>query len=192
MIKKICEFLIANGAKEEKREIYEYALNCLLNEVGVDIILLITAIFLGMFKEMSIWICVFNSLRMNIGGYHAKTQKRCVLFSVALGLFSVMIGRNLQLHMVIVFIIVFFLSILIFRIAPIVHPNRPIGIYQQEKAKRRALRFMFFWSVIGIVMYRRWIPGVMCGIMAELGAVGLMLLESPFAKKLVMLLYNKK
>lgn len=81
MIKKICDFLIANGAEEEKRDIYEYALNCLLNELGIDIILLAAAFFLDMFKEMSIWICVFNSLRMNIGGYHAKTQKHCVLFS---------------------------------------------------------------------------------------------------------------
>lgn len=95
--KKITHYIVKNGADPQMEEIYEYALFCLLNEMLIDTILLSGAWFFGSLTEMVIWIVVFNSMRMNIGGFHAATPMACSIYSVILGWFSVWIGSYIEL-----------------------------------------------------------------------------------------------
>ena len=175
--RKISDFLISNGALEEKRKIYEYALICLLNEVFVDFLLLVSAAFWSAVPEMIIWILVLNSMRMNIGGLHANTPELCSFLSYVLGMCSVIIGVNIKLKWNVIITLVVFSIVSVYKMAPVIHPNRPISEQQKKVARKRALIFLVGWTVAWNILYRFWIEGVMCGIIAMVGSIVLMIIS---------------
>lgn len=67
-------------------------MECLLNEILIDFFLLFISVFLNKELEMMVWIVSFTLLRWNLGGYHAKTRRGCVLASVITAIVSVEIA----------------------------------------------------------------------------------------------------
>ena len=174
--RKISDFLIDNGALEDKRKVYEYALICLFNELIIDIILLFSAAFMSAIPEMIMWIIVFNSLRMNIGGFHANTPEMCSFLSYILGICSVLLGGKIKIEMSVIVMVLILSIVIVYKIAPVVHPKRPINTQQKNVARKMAVIFLGGWGMVWIILYQIWMDGVMCGIMAIIGAITLMII----------------
>lgn len=85
MIEKITNYFVVNELiKDEDKEIYAYGLH-----QGLLILLNIaTTILIGfMFRavwESILFMIVYTPLRTYGGGYHAKSEVRCYLFSIVL------------------------------------------------------------------------------------------------------------
>ncbi|MCR4830468.1 MAG: accessory gene regulator B family protein [Pseudobutyrivibrio sp.] len=62
-------------------EVYYYGMICLLNQLCVNSIIAIWAIITHCFFETLCFLSVFTFLRHHAGGYHAKSNERCVIFS---------------------------------------------------------------------------------------------------------------
>lgn len=139
MRKRIVAWLIDSGSiDEEEREIYEYAIQSL----KLLIIPAFYAVFMGwLLQEWGITLCfvfVFASVRKFSGGYHAKTEVKCTLFSllsIFLGVESVKIidiGLGLK--------IAFLVSVLIILMAsPVASPNKRL-----EKNDKKSIRKIIF------------------------------------------------
>lgn len=154
IIKTISNFLVKNGGKAEESEVYSYALINLMNKFVINTILLLLSIKMNLFFSMLIWILVFNSLRMNLGGAHAKTPMRCELYSVIIGLISVDLGKKIGIwfnnrRFFIIGCVVACIWIA-YRKAPILNCRHPISERLKKKAKKKS---MWITGILGILAY---------------------------------------
>lgn len=175
--KMLSKLLIDNGADSMMEEVYEYALICLLNELFIDFALLAGAWIIGTVQEMILWIIVFNSMRMNIGGFHAMTQTTCSVYSVALGLLSVLGGKIVifsTLPIILIFSVCF---IVIYVMAPLLNPNHPLSEKNKKRARNRGLLFLVLWGGLSIVLASKWKTGVSAMIFAVSSSCFLLFLE---------------
>lgn len=89
MIRKIA-FCIANyiykkeNTTHAERYGYYYILQLLLLQIFEIIVLLLSSVILGVFKETFIVLWVFIFVRIKMGGIHAKSAKACILMSTLL------------------------------------------------------------------------------------------------------------
>lgn len=163
--------LVSHGAPENDREIYEYALLCLLNEGIIDTVLLLGSVFLGNLKEMVLWILVFDSLRKNIGGFHAKNPRNCEISSIILGFLSVYLGARCQLTQMAVLGITAVSVIMILLLAPVTSENNAISEERRRKARRRGWIFAVFWGCASSLLLDKWKAGAGTCIMGMMFAV---------------------
>ena len=173
---KWSDYLCTHGGKKQEREVYEYALICLLNEIVIDTILLLWAVIFGNVWEMILWIIVFDSLRMNIGGYHAKTPLICEISSILVGIMCVacapyfVIGR---LGVILVTAICLGITILF---APLINDKHPISHEKKNKAKIRGSLFVGIWGVTSLCLYFVWPYGSRVCLTGMLSAIVLLVI----------------
>lgn len=142
------EFMVANGAPEDQEEVYAYAMECSLNELASDLLLIIMAAFLGRIWEMVVWIVLFNILRLNVGGYHASTPLRCILMSTALGVACTLVYPFFMEKKLLVSAITVLCTAAVFMVAPVLNQNHPLSQKRQESAKRKARRLAVAVAVL--------------------------------------------
>ena len=58
-------------------EVYEYGLTLLIGTIGKIIGFIIIGVLTGLLKEILVFIIFFSGLRLQAGGYHAKTALNC-------------------------------------------------------------------------------------------------------------------
>lgn len=143
MIKKLSEKIVDKlmglTGTSSQREVYVYGLECFLNEVLNDIVLLLAALMLQCPVEMAVWIASFLFIRLYLGGYHAKTPLRCFLLSTMIGLFSIVLNEVWIGHPLAAGIILlpFFVFTAVY--APVVHSNHPLGEEQRKRLHKKAV-----------------------------------------------------
>lgn len=146
---KYSDFIISQGAEEQRREVYVYGMECFLNLLISDVLLYGFGLLTGSFLYLFVWSVSFLLLRINIGGIHAPAHWSCILSGFLLGISTLLFNHvwaYIPLLMPVV-LIAAFLNIVFF--APVVHENHPISDRQRRKAKRKA--FMILLSEMAIV-----------------------------------------
>ena len=86
---KIINYLITITNKtypEEDIEVYKYGMECFLNRLFSDAILLIWSFLTGCIMETVCWLVVFCIYRNHAGGAHASTNERCIISTSLLGM----------------------------------------------------------------------------------------------------------
>ena len=126
MLESIANWLIANGADESNKEIYIYGMECIINEIITDSLLIILGSITGNTLKVLIWLTLFTLIRVNLGGYHARTQIRCIISSTFMGCFCLLILPYLNEIKFLTILCSFISIIIIFRIAPVIHYNHPV------------------------------------------------------------------
>ena len=151
MIKRLAlkwaDYMTAHGAPEEKKAVFVYGLECGLNELTSDVMLLILALFIGRAWEMAVWIVVFNMFRLNVGGYHAKTSERCILMSTVLGILCVCLYPYILGSKAVIIGISVVCMVLIFCIAPVINKNKR-SVTEERCRKSKILARVF--SVVAV------------------------------------------
>ena len=109
---------------EEDVEVYVYGLLSLLYSVLPFSCLLFLSLLLKQTPEMLFWIFAFLSFRKYAGGFHAKTATKCFLYSILLGLSSLIVhsfSPNSSITFYVICIILNSFFLLIF--APLTHKD---------------------------------------------------------------------
>lgn len=157
MIKKVVDrwvdYMIENGADEKQRQIYSYGMECTVNEIVSDILLLVCAYFLGRIWEMAVWIIVFNILRVNVGGYHASTPFRCIAGSTILGILCTLVypvfverwGLGLGVSIICICIAI--------KIAPVLNIKHPVTEYRRQFARKLAILITMLMALIAFFIH---------------------------------------
>ncbi|MBQ2901803.1 MAG: accessory gene regulator B family protein [Agathobacter sp.] len=143
LVKKLVH--LANLSKDEEDiEVYTYGLLTFLYTLIPLIVLLIIASFFGKVYEILSWTITFLCLRKHSGGYHAKTPRQCLLYSILLGTSSLLVCANLPLvsinfyfsSIIINYIILVFLT-------PTTNKNFTLEVQLQCKIKITILIIIF-------------------------------------------------
>lgn len=131
---------------EEKMEILEYGLTGLYIFISKSIIIFTIAYFLGILKELIIFMIIYNAIRSVSFGLHATSSTVCLIASAITFLLATFISKNFVLP--IWFKIIFGLIgiILIFKNSPADTEKKPIV------SPKRRLVYKSLSTIVAIIM----------------------------------------
>lgn len=138
MTERITDILVSNEIiTEENRNLYTYGLQQgLLMILNVATFLGI-GIVLNMVWESIIFLLTFVPLRSNAGGYHAKTQLRCYLYSVAMITVTLITIKVVPWTGIICMFLILVAGTIIFFLAPVEAVNKPLSQVEKAAYKKR-------------------------------------------------------
>lgn len=145
MLANFIEFLIQNGALEEKyKEDSIYGLTILLEKIVACMILFFVSFLLRKTLEGMVFVTSFLMLRQTTGGYHAKTFQGCLTGSVVTVLVVLKIFTPLAQNQSILLVAILLLSVVcILRFAPVNHPNLMLTKEEEKRYARWSRRILF-------------------------------------------------
>ena len=133
-------FVVQNITGEAEEVIYAYGMELLISDVLNTLIVLMIALLSHTLPAAIIFVAVFVGLRHFVGGYHANSHLSCMFTLVIVMLvFSYGICNIPELYAK-DFSVRFMLAALpvIFCIAPIPHPNKPMSEEKALKLKKKS------------------------------------------------------
>ena len=140
MIREIAEkgadFFIEYNADSTMREVYAYAIECVVSTAIIVGLLMLAGAILNKFLPMLIYIAAWIVLRIFVGGLHANSHFGCTVISVVLGVVAILLSKNIDVLPKMVIIAVTVLCyVFIFFSAPIIHKNHPVSAHRRKKMK---------------------------------------------------------
>ena len=139
----------------EDSEVYAYGIELLLSTIFNLIIAIIIALISNEFIPCVINLTAFVTIRMYAGGYHADTHWGCMLTLVCvLSAFILIIKTFSTATIRFLSPILWVLSVLIlYKFAPVEHPNKPISEKKKMKLRKKSLISFFIWTIFCIIFY---------------------------------------
>jgi accessory gene regulator B len=130
---KIVDALILNKIVLLKdKELYMFG----MNQVTMILLNFFTVIVIGTVLDMLwqsiLFISAYMLIRIYAGGYHARTQMRCYLFSILIMLISLFAIKLLVLINTSLLIILLISSIIISTLAPVEDYNKPLNSTEKK------------------------------------------------------------
>ncbi|GAA0774692.1 accessory gene regulator B family protein [Clostridium subterminale] len=153
---KISKILVKNDVvKFDDYEICIYGLEVIFI-TSLDIIgTLLIGLLLNWLSDTIIFIIFFCLLRINAGGYHAKTPVRCfVLFNI-LTQGVILLSNNIMIinNITIIILLMAITFILILKYAPSDTQNKPLSSMEKKKHRRNSIITFFIQSLIILGIY---------------------------------------
>ncbi|MDR1328917.1 MAG: accessory gene regulator B family protein [Oscillospiraceae bacterium] len=138
---RIASFFIAQGAAEEDdRDIYVYGLTIGLSTAVNILVTAVIGVICGIPLKMLAYILPYTALRLSAGGSHANSFWGCVSVSAVIQITTALLilytPENLQAPAAAILLAV--TAALIFKFAPVEHPNRPISTPERAGFRLRA------------------------------------------------------
>ena len=143
-------FVVKNVASKSKEAIYAYGMELLISDVLNTLIVLLIALTSHTLPAVIIFIAVFMILRRFVGGYHANNHLSC-MFTL------IMVMLRIQLMWI---LSIYFITIalpVIFCIAPVPHPNKPMSEEKRNRLRKRSIISIVALSavVIALIVFQR-------------------------------------
>lgn len=131
--------------KPEDSSLYQYGLQQGLFMLLNFFTTVVVGLLFGMLWQSILFSLVYMPLRMNAGGYHARTPLRCYVFSTAL-IAAVLSVIRLVLHnKLICGIMAVAGAAIIFVLAPVGDANKPLDEIERKVYRKRACLTLVFW-----------------------------------------------
>ena len=118
--------IVTNNVSEEDREIYAYGLHQGISMIFNIITTLVIGWLCNYFWQCFVFMLFFMPLRSFAGGYHAKTEFRCYLFSIALVISALWGIKYISGSIYICFGLLIFAAGIICLLAPVEDSNKPL------------------------------------------------------------------
>lgn len=164
-----------NIVKPEDRELYVYG----FWQGAILIFNFITVIFIGWLCHMLWQSCIFmlsyGILRPVAGGYHARTQHNCYIFSVILLLVALGLLYWIPWSPVGGISVAIAATGIVFLLAPVEDENKPLDEIEQIVYKRRSRWISFSLLVIVIILTLIGIIEIACCVSVAIMALAVML-----------------
>ena len=151
LAKNIAHFFVVQKIVEESREaIYAYGMELLLSDVLNALIVLLISLISHTLPAVIVFTTVFMGLRKFVGGYHANSHLSCLFTLVVVMLiFSYGICNVSEKYTWVVSMGFVVISIpVIFNLAPVPHPNKPMSDEKKVKLKRHSRIFTLLLSIL--------------------------------------------
>ncbi|MDO9492053.1 accessory gene regulator B family protein [Acetobacterium sp.] len=153
MAERITDILVSNEIIiAENRNLYAYGLQQGLLMIFNIATIMGIGIVLNMVWESIIFLLTFIPLRSNTGGYHAKTQLRCYLYSVAMITATLMGIKIIPWTGIICIALTLVAGMIIFFLAPVEAVNKPLGQVEKAVYKKRT-RFFLVLFVFLVLLF---------------------------------------
>ncbi len=158
LAKNIAHFFVIQKIIEESKEIiYAYGLELLISDVLNTIIVLLIALFSHTLLAVIVFIAVFMGLRRFVGGYHANSHLSCMFtLTIVMLIFSYGICNISEYAKTCSISFVVSALTIIFCLAPVSHPNKPMSEEKSAKLKveSRFLAIILSLTVIVLLLFQ--------------------------------------
>ena len=134
--------------------IYAYGMELLLSDMLNTLIVLLIALISHTLPSVIVFVAVFMGLRKLVGGYHANSHLSCMFTLIVVMLIFSYGICNVSGKLIWLFSVGFLALALpiIFCIAPVPHPNKPMSEEKGVKLRRRSRIFAVFLSAIAVIL----------------------------------------
>ena len=137
--------------QSEERELYRYGIQQVFNIICNLITIVVIGLLLNKVWESLIFTTAYIPLRSYAGGYHAKTPKRCYLFSCMMIIAVLLAMKILSLGSFICSCLAVTGSICILIFAPVGTANKPLD--DKEKwVYRKKTRWILLFEILFFVL----------------------------------------
>lgn len=150
---RLCDEILKNieqiyGFNEEQKEIARYGLQGFF-EIGSNFLISLFILYrMDMIKEGITFFLVFIPVRMFSGGYHLETYFKCLIFSVITLIGVLELGKVISVGDFMSVFIMLLVTIIMWNIAPVIHPNRPVSLKEYNQiTKRMKITLMLVFSL---------------------------------------------
>lgn len=146
-VQTIIKKLLSNGTiQEENKALYVYGLKQGIMMIMNCIVALLIGLAFGMLMNSLLFLVFYVPLRSYAGGYHARTQVKCNIYSALLIVVYLFVLKFIPLISGLHLIIGLVSSILILALAPVGDINKPLDETEMRVYKKR-LRIILFIEV---------------------------------------------
>ncbi len=152
--KLVCDDII----EESDREIYQYGLQQCLATCFNWVCTIAIGIWFKMLWESVFFIIVFIPLRTYVGGYHAKTQLLCHVYSVLVIVIVMELIKNLNFSLAYDIPLAILCAFAIGTITPVESKNKKLSVGEKKKYKKKSMIVLGIEIVIlflGIVFEKK-------------------------------------
>lgn len=133
--------------KPEDSSLYQYGLQQGLFMLLNFFTTVVVGLLFGMLWQSILFSLVYMPLRMNAGGYHARTPLRCYIFSTALIFAVLSVIRLVLYNKLICGIMAAVGAAIIFALAPVENANKPLDEIERKVYRKRARLTLLFWMI---------------------------------------------
>ena len=126
-------------------DVFIYGVECTLNEVLTDSIIILWGIYTHTVIELLVWLTVFTLFRHQTGGLHSKSNIRCFLYTITLGI-SVAFFSKMNISFCEELLIYAFSITIVLLLAP--RKNSKIALTNYETKQKK-----FFSTIIVIITF---------------------------------------
>lgn len=136
-------------------EAYAFGLEIMFSTLINFAVVIIIAVLTGEIPAFTFFTAAFISLRLNAGGFHAKTHKGCVVILIAAlfvyaAAFRLLPGTAKNISAVVFLIISTFTT---FMFAPVEHQNNPLSNKSRLKLRKRAIIIQLIWLSLCVLLF---------------------------------------
>lgn len=147
---KIVDHLAETGIiNSEDKELYSYGLYQGIIMVANILTTMLIGLVFGMLWQTAIFMLAYMPIRSFAGGYHARTQFRCSIYSLILILAVLMIIKYIPWTSLSCILVTILSGAVIACLAPVEDKNKPLDFIEIRVYKKRTL-FILFTEIIAI------------------------------------------
>lgn len=162
--------------RAEDKELYAFGLrNGAFGVLGI-LSMLAVGFLLGMLWQAALFYAAYAPLRSYAGGVHAKTPLRCYFYSIALMAAVLLLMQYVVWDDLFVGVATFVAVALVYAMAPVEDPNKPISPEEAAHFRPRARIIAIALAVITAVFLLLGLQEVALCIAASVVTVGVMLI----------------
>ena len=148
----ITNWLLKHGAiKPDELELYNYAVFNILHTFIPLIIVVIIGFFSNLSVECLLLLAPFLLLRKYCGGFHAKTQFRCIVFTIITQVVFMLIGYSFNSPYVFLLILLISTTTICI-LSPLNPEKRKLTSKDIKRCKKKSIQFAFSLAFICIIM----------------------------------------
>lgn len=140
------------GFDESQKEITRYGLLA-FGEIGSNVLISLLILYrMDVIAEGCVFFLVFIPVRMFSGGYYLGSYFKCLIFSVVTLIGVLQLGKIVQISGIASMVVIAFIDSVIWNIAPVLHPNRPVSSKGYNKIKKRMKISSILVFVLNVVL----------------------------------------
>lgn len=139
--KIICWQVIKGNITEEERNKYVYSYEILLNQLINISIAMVLAVISCELKSVMLFLVIYIPLRKYAGGFHAKTNERCIVYSSLIIIYVIFLNKWLRSfeddYQNIMAICSMLLLAFVCYVAPVEAKNKKLDMEENRKYRRK-------------------------------------------------------
>lgn len=167
MVHKISEKMVSwqvatGNLREYEWNKYVYAYEILLNQLINLSIAVVLALISHELKAVLMFLVIYIPLRKYAGGFHAKTNERCVIYSSFIIVCIIMLNRWLRNFIYdyenIIAMLFILLLIFVYRISPVETKNKKLDMEERRKYRKKVHKICtihIFIMVLNVLVLKR-------------------------------------
>lgn len=150
---KFAEKLISkNICTEEEKPLYVYGMTLFLTTALVMLSIIALSMLFFDIRYGLLYVIMFPSLRVCVGGYHCKTYLSCFVASNIIFVLDALFAELLWIHgAALSVLLVMAASPYIIIYAPVLNPNNPLTVKRKEKNRKKAIRRTVIMTIVAVI-----------------------------------------